>query len=91
MNDQQILDELETVLEALGIHIRHEALEDSVGGLCMLNGRCCMFLDAGAHPADKARLCAVELRKQADIDTMYLKPEVRRFLEQTAPADIPAA
>ncbi len=91
MNDQQILEELEAALEALGIHVRHEVLEDSIGGLCMVKGRCCMFLDAGAHPADQARLCAGELRKHAAIDTVYLKPEVRRFLEQTAPAGIPAA
>jgi hypothetical protein len=84
MNDQQILDELEALLEALGICVRHETLDGLAGGLCTVNGRCCMFLDAFAQPSDLARLCAGELRKKADLETMYLKPEVRRFLDETA-------
>jgi len=91
MNDQQILEELEAVLEALGIQVRHEALDGFGGGLCTINGRCCLFLDTCAHPAELARLCAGELRKKADLDTVYLKPEVRRFLEQSASADVRTA
>jgi len=84
MTDQQILQELESILEALGIHVRHETLEGFPGGMCMVNGRCCMFLDASTQPADLARLCAGAVMGKTDLDTMYLKPEVRRYLEQTA-------
>ena len=45
-----------------------------------------MFLDADTQPADLARLCAGEVMKKADLDTMYLKPEVRHYLEQAAAA-----
>lgn len=84
MTDEQILQELEAILEALGIHVRHETLEGFPGGMCMVNGRCCMFLDARTQTADLARLCAGAVMKKTDLDTMYLKPEVRRYLEQTA-------
>jgi hypothetical protein len=43
-----------------------------------------MFLDACMQPADLARLCAGAVMRKTDIDTMYLKPDVRRYLEQTA-------
>jgi hypothetical protein len=82
MTDQQILQELEAILEALGIHVRHETLEGFSGGLCTVNGCCSMFLDACAQPADLARLCAGAVTSRADLDTMYLKPEVRRYLEE---------
>ena len=86
MTDQQILQELETVLESLGVHVRHKTLEGFSGGMCTVNGRCCMFLDSEAEPADLARLCAGEVMRKADLDTVYLKPEVRHYLEQTAAA-----
>ena len=83
MTEQQILQELEAILEALGVRVRRELLDDFPGGLCTLNGACCLFLDASARASDLARLCAGAVREKADLDTMYLKPEVRRFLENT--------
>ena len=82
MTDQQILQELETILESLGIHVRHEELEGFSGGLCTVNGCCSMFLDVSAQPADLARVCGKAVMSRADLDTMYLKPEVRRYLEE---------
>jgi hypothetical protein len=82
MTDQQILQELEAILEALGIHVRHEKLEGFSGGLCTVNGCCSMFLDACAQPADLARLCGDAVMSRVDLDTMYFKPEVRRYLEE---------
>ncbi|MBM4310102.1 MAG: hypothetical protein FJ119_04030 [Deltaproteobacteria bacterium] len=90
MNDQQLLQELEALLEALGIRVRHETLEGFAGGMCTVNGRCCMFLDATAQPSDSARLCARELRKKIDLETLYLRPEVRRYLEETESAGVAA-
>jgi len=84
MTDQQILQELEALLEALGIHVRHELLEGFSGGICMVNGRCCMFLDDCTQAADMARLCAGAVMDTVDLDTMYLKPEIRRYLEESA-------
>lgn len=84
MTDQQILQELEARLEALGICVRHEMLDGFPGGMCTVNGRSCMFLDASAQPSEMARLCAGELRKMADFEALYLKPEVRRYLDETA-------
>ena len=84
MTDQQILQDLEALLEVLGIHVCHEPLEGFSGGSCMINGRCCMFLDDCKQPADMARLCAGAVMGKVDLDTMYLKPEIRRYLEETA-------
>lgn len=84
MTDQQILQELEGMLEALGIQVRHEALDGSPGGMCTVNGSCCMFLDTCGQPADLARQCAGAVMGRVDVDTLYLKPEVRRYLRAAA-------
>jgi len=84
MNDQQILQELEAVLESLGVHVRHETLEGFPGGMCRVNGRCCMFLDTSAQPAELALLCACAIRGKVDLESLYLKPELRRYLDEAA-------
>ena len=86
MEDRQMLQELEALLEALDVQVRHESLGDVPGGICTVNGRWCMFLDPFMQIADQARLCAEGIIKKADIDTLYLKPEVRRYLEQASAA-----
>ena len=88
MDDQQILDELVNILEVSGIQVRDEPLGGSGGGLCKLRGRHVFFLDTQASSVDCASACAQAVGQVVDIEQLYIKPQVRQFIQQHAsPAD----
>jgi len=82
MNEQRILEELLSLLEQNSITIRAEALGGSGGGLCTIKGQSIFFVDTQAQSADVAAICAEAVSKVADIEKVYIKPEVRRFIEE---------
>ncbi len=81
MNEQRILEELLALLDASGVAIRNEPLGGSGGGLCTVKGRQTFFVDTQAASSDVATLCAEALPKVADIEAIYIRPEVRQFIE----------
>jgi len=81
MNDQRILEELLALLEAQNVKIRREPLGGRGGGLAAMKGETLFFVDTEATSAEVAALCADAVRKLVDIETIYLRPEVRLFLE----------
>ncbi len=81
MNEQRILDELLALLEAQNVKIRREPLGGRGGGLAAMKGETLFFVDTEATSADVATLCAEAVLKLVDIETIYLRPEVRAFLE----------
>ena len=81
MNEQIILEELLALLEAGDVSIRNEPLGGSGGGLCTVKGQNIFFLDTQAPSAETAALCADAVTKTVDIETVYIKPEVREFIE----------
>lgn len=81
MNEQRILEELLTLLDANGVAIRNEPLGGSGGGLCSVKGRQTFFVDTQAPASDVATLCAQALPKVTDIEAIYIRPEVRQFIE----------
>ena len=84
MNDQRILEELLALLEAQNVKIRREPLGGGGGGLASMKGEAIFFVDTQASSADVAALCADAVRKLVDIETVYLRPEIRSFLENDA-------
>ncbi len=84
MNNQRILDELLSLLEASGVKIREEPLGGSGGGLCMMKGENLFFKDTQAPASLMAAMCAKALVKVVDIEQIYIKPEVREFIEQNS-------
>jgi hypothetical protein len=84
MNDQRILEELLALLEAKNVKIRREPLGGRGGGLAAMKGATLFFVDTEATSADVATLCADAVLKLVDIETIYLRPEVRLFLESHA-------
>lgn len=71
------------VLEQHGIGIRLEQLDGHEGGLCRIQGRPVVFLDRSALSSDTARICAdAVLSIVDDIDSIYLRPQTRRFIEE---------
>jgi hypothetical protein len=81
MNTQTILEELVMLLEALGVITRNVPVGGSGGGLCSLKGERIFFLDTEAPSAVTAALCAEALSQVMDIEQIYIKPEIREFIE----------
>ena len=81
MNEQRILEELLSLLEANGVKIREEPLGGSGGGLCMMKGENLFFKDTQAPAFLMATMCAKSIVKVLDIEQIYLLPEIREFIE----------
>jgi hypothetical protein len=81
MNAYKILDDLIALLDAHGVKIRMEYLDESPGGLCRLHETNILFLDKNAGADHQIQVCAGAILKLIDIGTVYLKPEVRQLLE----------
>ena len=81
MNEQRVLEELLELLKANNVKIRSEPLAGSGGGLCTIKGESFFFVDTQAQSAEVAALCAEAVAKLVDIDSVYIKPEVRQFIE----------
>ncbi len=81
MNEQAILQELVALLEASGVAVRSEPLGGNGGGLCTVKGKPIFFLDTEAPSIVAAVLCAEAVPKVADIEQIYIKPQVRQFIE----------
>ncbi|MHC4185507.1 MAG: hypothetical protein ACYSR4_06195 [Planctomycetota bacterium] len=82
MNKQRILEELLALLEANGIAIRSEPLGGSGGGLCTVKGERIFFVDTQATSAEMAATCAEAVAKVVDIEGIYIRPEIREFIER---------
>jgi len=81
MNKQMILEELLATLEANGVSVRREPLGGSGGGLCTVKDQKIFFLDTQASSAEMAPICAEAVAQIVDIEKIYLKPEIRQFIE----------
>ncbi len=82
MNEQRILDELLALLEDGGVAIRSEPLGGMGGGLCAVRGQRVFFLDTQAGSGESAALCAEAISRVLDIENVYIRPEVRLFIEE---------
>jgi hypothetical protein len=82
MNKQRILEELLALLEANGVAIRNEPLGGTGGGLCTVKGDRIFFVDTQATSAEMAATCADAVAKVVDIETIYIRPEIREFIER---------
>jgi hypothetical protein len=82
MNEQQILGELLALLDAQGVTIRSEPLGGSGGGLCTIKGQKFFFADTQAPSAEVAGRCAEAVAKLVDVETVYIRPEVRQYIER---------
>jgi len=81
MTEQRILEELLHLLEANAVTVRNEPLGGSGGGLCTVKGQNFFFVDTQAPTAEVAALCAEAVAKLLDIETVYVRPEVRQYIQ----------
>lgn len=68
--------------EALGIEVRFEELGGSGGGLCVLKGRRVLFVDRGSDAATRYDRAIRELAQLPEIDTIFIRPDVREDLDR---------
>ena len=86
MEEQVILEQLLAILEENGITVRTEPIGDLPAGFCKIRGKKVFFVDKNAQAADVAPVCAREVHKIVDIQNIYLKPQIREFLEKHRPS-----
>ena len=84
MNEQNILDELLALLEANGVTIRNEPLGGSGGGLCTIKGESIFFVDTQASSVVSAAVCAEAVPKVVDVEQIFIKPQIRQFIENNS-------
>ena len=86
MNNELLLNELETLAGKLGIAIRYENVngEESSGsgGLCRLKGEYVLIIHTQATVQEKIRII-LEAVKPFPIGDVYVKPVIRELLEGT--------
>jgi hypothetical protein len=81
MESEAILGELLALLEHSGVSIRTEPMGGAGGGLCKMKDKEVFFVDAEATTAEMAAICAGAVREKVDIEKIYIRPQVRTFLE----------
>lgn len=86
MNSQAILQLLVTLLEENGVQVRAEPLGGG-GGLCNIKGRDIFFLDTQAPTAESTALCAQAVGRLVDIESIYIRPEIRQCIEDSLQAE----
>ena len=82
MDQQQVLDDLLELLTAHQVEIRREPMGGTGGGLCQIKEKSVFFLDTQASQWDMTQSCAEAVHQLIDIETIYLRPQVRQVLEQ---------
>ena len=87
MNADRILDELIALLDSQGVTVRTEPMGGSAGGLCRIKGKDVFFVDLDASPADMAAICCEAVTQTLDIESVYIRPEVRMFIEKNCHTD----
>ncbi len=82
MNTQELLEQLLALLESNNVEVRTESIGGGGGGLCKIKGKYTFFVDSDATTTDSAVTSAQAVVKIVDIDAVYIKPEVREFIEK---------
>ncbi len=82
MDNKAILEELLNLLEGGGVKIRKDSLGGGGSGLCKIKGDFIFFEDTDSSTYEISVSCARAVGEVLDIERIYLKPEVRCFIEQ---------
>jgi hypothetical protein len=88
MKVQRVVTELEQAVRELGIPVRRER-GSFRGGLCVRNDETLMMLNKN-HPAEAHLAVLAGALNTLPVDTVYLRPAVRKALEDawTASVDV---
>jgi len=81
MENKAILDDLVELLEKNSVKIRKDSLGGGGAGLCKIREGYLFFMDTDSNAYENALDCAKAVKEIIDIETIYLRPEVRDFIE----------
>ena len=81
MNEQVILQQILMLLEENGVQVRSEPLGGNGGGLCSVKGQNIFFADTQSPTHETATLAAMATGRLVDIESIYLRPEIRNFID----------
>jgi hypothetical protein len=73
---------LTKLAEEVGIVVRHAPLGGDGGGLCAIRGQRVLFIDTAADVATRVERTARALAHLPELETHFLRPDVRELLEQ---------
>ncbi|MBW8015623.1 MAG: hypothetical protein FVQ82_05515 [Planctomycetes bacterium] len=82
MNTREITEELVALIEQNGVEIRREAMGGGGGGLCVINEKKIFFVDTECPIAELTAICSRAVNELLDIDSVYIRPQVRQVLEK---------
>lgn len=82
MDTQAVLDDLLAVLQTHGVTVRSEAMGGGATGLCTLKDKRVFFMDTDGPLLNTAIQAARAVVEVACMDTIYLRPQVRCFIEE---------
>ena len=85
MDNRAILDELLNILSGHQVHIRTESMGGCGTALCKLRDKYVFFNDTDAAVGDSAAICADAVNRLINVEDIYLRPEIRDFLEKNQP------
>ncbi|MDZ7373357.1 MAG: hypothetical protein ONB23_05240 [candidate division KSB1 bacterium] len=80
MKAEELLQELESCAQRLGVEVRREK-GDFEGGLCRVKDRRLIILNEKSPLTRQLRLLARELAR-LEVDEVYLVPAVRKLIEE---------
>ena len=93
MTPERLVGELCLLAERLGLEVRRESLDGAPGGLCVLRGRAMVLLDESLPATEQTEVLAAALAQAghmspsqtaADLESVYILPEVRQYLDRFA-------
>ena len=79
---ESAFDEMIEVARRVGVVVRHAHLGGSGGGLASIKGQRQLFVDLDAEPQDQLEQTAKALGKLGELETLYVRPDVRAIVEQ---------
>lgn len=75
-------DEMIDLAKRTGIAVRHAHLGGAGGGLATIKGQRHLFVDLDADPADQLEQTAKALARVVELETVFVRPDVRNVLDQ---------
>src|SRR5438477_1223449 len=81
-------DELLEIACRLGVTVRHVKLGGNGGGIARFKNQRQLFIDQDAGPMDQLEQTAKALAGLEELGTVFIRPDVRKILEQWGGAKI---
>jgi hypothetical protein len=82
MDTREITEELVALLELNGVNIRREAMGGGGGGMCEIKGKKIFFVDTDSPAAEMTAIACRSVNDLLDVESVYVRPQVREFLEK---------